>query len=238
MTRCKTLALTLAAVFSASLVYAQTGERGFIGLEAGQTSDRFGGIAPVKGFLGGVEGEVVVINGVSRKEGLPNILLGGEIRFPSETSQHASEFSAFVGPQFRAGGHFSIGFHVQLHKLFVPPGQLEGVTFNRDKMLLLELPVVLEFKSAATHGLFFQLQGSPEFSPRLKSNVAGPPAHPKPTFDYGYTARASLGYILGRWYAKATYQRRNLRFKDTLGNPLDLYNWRSDQITGGFGLTF
>lgn len=242
MTRCKTQTvhvclLILTAVLTALPAAAQDGDRGFIGLEAGQTSDKFGGLAPVKGPMGGVEGEFFLIKG-TEKNATPNVVLGGEIRFPSDTSQHASEFAGYAGPQFRAGSHWLIGFHAQVRKLYIPPGQLEGATFNRDKMLMFEIPFVLEYRFGALRHAFVQLQASPEFSPRLKSTTVLPSPLPRPSFDLGYSGRVSAGYIFGKWYAKGTYQSRYLKFRQDLGNPLDLYTWRADQITGGVGIVF
>jgi hypothetical protein len=242
MTRCKTqrvyvCLLILGAVIAALPAFGQDGDRGFIGLEAGQTSDKFGGLAPVKGPMGGVEGEWIVIKG-TEKNATPNIILGGEIRFPSDTSQHASEFAAYLGPHFRAGSHWTIGFNAQVRKLYVPPGQLQGATFNRDKMLIFEIPFVLEYRFGALRHAFVQLQASPEFSGRLNSTVSQPSPLPKPSFDLGYSGRVSAGYIFGKWYAKATYQSRYLKFQQGLGNPLDLYTWHADQITGGVGIVF
>lgn len=242
MTRCKTqrvyvCLLILSAVIVTIPAFGQVGDRGFIGLEAGQTSDKFGGLAPVKGPMGGVEGEFILLKG-TEKNATPNVVVGGEIRFPSDTTKHASEFAAYAGPHFRAGSHWSIGFNAQVRRLYVPPGELEGGTFNRDKMLIFEIPFFAEYRFGALRHAFVQLQASPEFSGRLSSTVSQPSPLPKPLFDLGYSGRVSAGYIFGKWYAKATYQSRYLKFHQGLGNPLDLYTWHADQITGGVGIVF
>jgi hypothetical protein len=240
MVRCKTLILRVCLLMLAAFpvnAYTQDGPRGSIGLDFGQTSDKFGGLSPVKDFIGGADARIILFKN-SGKNGLPDIVLGGELRFPSDTSQHASEFAAFVGPEFQAGSHVSLGFHIQIRKILLPPALLDGATFNRDKMLMLELPVVLKFRFGPDRHAFFELEGSPEFTPRLNYRVVVGNPSPHPSFDYGYTARGSVGYIFGKWYAKGTYQRRYMKFNESIGNPLDLYNWRSDQITGGVGLVF
>jgi hypothetical protein len=242
MKRCKTQSvrvclLLLTAVWFALPARAQDYQRGYLGLDAGETSDKFGGVAPVWGFEGGVDGEFALFKSTEKK-GSPYLAIGGEIRFPADTQKHSSEFAGYAGPQFAAGTHWDIGFHVQVRKLFVPPGQLGGVAFSRDKMLMLELPFVVEYKFGPALHAFVQLQVSPEFSPRLRATTDQPPVLPNPSFDYGYSGRATVGYSLGKWYVKGTYQSRYLKFKQDLGNPNELYNWRATQITGGVGVTF
>ena len=163
MLRCKTLILRVCLLMLAAFpvnAYTQDGPRGSIGLDFGQTSDKFGGLSPAKDFIGGADGRIILFKN-SGKNGLPDIVLGGELRFPSDTSQHASEFAGFVGPEFQAGSHVSLGFHIQVRKILLPPGLIDGATFNRDKMLMLELPVVLKFRFGPDRRAFFELEGTP-----------------------------------------------------------------------------
>ena len=54
-----------------------------------------------------------------------------------------------------------------------------------------------------------------------------------------HTSRAgSLGYTFGNWYAKATYETRYFKFVENAGNPSNLYNWKSNLISGGIGVSF
>jgi hypothetical protein len=228
----------LVAASAALPAFAQEGPTGFIGLEFGRTSDKFGALSPVNGPLGAVEGQWVVIKG-SGKTQTPSIVVGGEARFPTDTNRHASEFAAYGGPQFHFGDGFMLGFHLQIRKIYVPPGQLDGGPLNRDKLLMLELPVVLSYKFGPSRRAFVQAQGSAEFTPWYKATTSTPSPLPTPSFDYGYSGRAAVGYAFNsKWYAKAEYQTRLLKFNPGASNPLLLLNWRANQITGGVGLIF
>jgi hypothetical protein len=106
-------------------------------------------------------------------------------------------------------------------------------------MELLELPLVLEYRFGPSKHVFVQAQGAPEFSPRWRTSKAGPTGLPNPSFDHAYFLRGNLGYIFGKWYARATYETRYFKFiAGPPGNPSNLYNWRTDMITGGVGLVF
>jgi hypothetical protein len=213
-------------------------QRVSIDLDVGQTSDKFGGAARVSGLEGNLEGQVTVLRG-GGKQNWPSLVAGGEVRLPTDTQKHATEYAVFGGPIFHFGSHFSAGFHAQVRKILLPPTTQSGQVFNRLNLELLELPFVAEYKfgSAARHA-FIQAQIAPEFSPHYKNAAAGPPPVPNPQFDHGYSIRGSAGYVFGKWYAKATYETRYFKFTQTIGNPNELYNWRTDVVSGGVGIVF
>jgi hypothetical protein len=236
MKLCKTHFVLVCLFFLATIpAYCQ---RGSIGLDVGQTSDKFGGQAPVSGMEADLEAQFVVIRGGS-KQNWPSIVAGGEIRFPTDTTYHATEYAVYGGPMFRFGSHFSAGFHAQVRKIIVPPSNQNGVVFDRLNFNLLELPLVAQYKfgNAPRHA-FIEAQVSPEFTPHYKNSGSGTYTLPHPNFDHGYAIRGSVGYIFGKWYAKATYETRYFKFEPTLGNPNDIYNWRTNLITGGAGFVF
>jgi hypothetical protein len=241
MPRCPKLIAHVCLLFLAVIsltklpAYAQ---RGTIDIEAGQTSDKFGGLARTTAAEVGIDGEGIVIQG-NHKDGMPDIVAGGEIRLPADTSAHAPEFAAYAGPMFWAGSHFRIGFHAQVRKIYRPTSEVNGVFFTRDRMMLLELPAVLEcrFGGAARHA-FIEGQISPEFSPHYTAPSGGPATVPNPTLDHGYSIRGSAGFTFGKWYAKATYATRYFKFAPVTQNPYNLYNWRTDFVTGGVGIVF
>jgi hypothetical protein len=212
-------------------------QRGTIGLDFGQTSDKSGGAAALTGGVGDFEGEVAVLRG-GGKRNRPSVVAGGEIRFPVNSNQHANEFAIYGGPMFRFGSHFSAGFHAQIRKIEVPPVPLNGVTFERLNFKLLELPFVAEYKfSAAPRHTFLRAEISPEFTPHYKAPAPNYPL-PNPNFDHGYDIRGIAGYVFGKWYVKATYETRYFKFEPTLGNPNQIYNWRTNVVMGGAGFLF
>lgn len=213
------------------------GQRVTLGIEAGQTSDKFGGLARATAAEVGIDGEAIVIRG-NHKEDMPDIVAGGEIRLPADTSAHASEFAAYAGPMFWAGSHLSLGFHAQVRKIYRPTSDVNGVFFTRDRMMLLELPAVLQCRFGAARHTFVEAQVSPEFSPHYTPSSGGPPPVPNPSLDHGYSMRGSVGYTSGKWYAKATYATRYFKFAPVTQSPNNLYNWRTDFVTGGVGIVF
>jgi len=234
------VALFLLALCFAPLAHSQqpqpAPDRVNLDIDVGQTSDKFGGLARTTSVEAGIEGKVVILEHASK--GDPNIVAGGEILAPGDTSSHAPELALFGGPEFYFSSHITAGIHVQLRKLYTPSREEpNNLFFSRYKMTLLELPVVLNFKFGPRNRVFLQAQGSPEFSPHY-TNPSQTPAFPHPNLDHGYALRGSFGYNFGRWYAKATYQTRYFRFISNSNNPLGLYNWRTDQILGGVGLNF
>ena len=212
-------------------------DRIILGLDAGETSDKFGGLARTTTPEVGVEGKLAILERAS-KEGDPNIVAGGEILAPGDTSSHAPEFALFGGPEFYFGPHMTFGIHLQLRKLYTPSSEEpNNLFFSRYKMTLFELPVVANFKFGPHNRVLLQVQGTPEFQPHY-TNPTQTPSTPHPNLDHGYAFRGSLGYSFGRWYAKATYGTRYLKFMTNTNNPLQLYNWRTDQIFGSVGLRF
>jgi hypothetical protein len=213
-------------------------QRGTLGLDVGETSDLFqGGSGRATSALVGVDGQVAILKG-SPKDDLPSLVAGGEILLPSDTSAHATEFAAFTGPEFQFGHHFFAGFHVEARKVYLPAGTLNGELFGRKNMLLLELPALVGYRFGPGNHAFIEAQGSAEFSPHFTSTANSQSIYPNPTFDHGYVVRAIAGYTFGRWYAKATYETRFLKFGQNISNPNDLYNWRTDAVFAGFGLSF
>jgi hypothetical protein len=212
-------------------------QRVTVGIDAGQTSDKFGNSGQTTAFVGGLEGQVIVLRG-SEKSANPDVVAGGEMLFPSNSASHATEYAVFGGVIFHPRGAFSVGFHVQIRKLDLPPTVSAGMVFNRDNLELLQTPLVLEYKFGRARHAFIEAQGEPEFTPHYKAPAAGASGLPNPNFNYGYTVRGSVGYNFGKWYAKGTYETRYFKFTQTLGNPGGLYNWRTDRAMGGVGLVF
>lgn len=216
---------------------AAFGQRANVGIAAGETTDRFGGLPSATTALADINGDFIILKG-SQKNQNPAIVAGGEIRFPVDTTKHASEFSAYVGPIFHFGSHFSAGFHGQVHKILLPASVVNGQEFARYNMLLVEAPAVLEYQfSTAPRHAFLQAEVSPEFKPHFTAPKAGT-NYPKPSLDHGYYIRGSAGYVFGKWYAKATYETRYFKFTNTLGNPSDLDNWKTNLTTFGVGVVF
>jgi len=211
-------------------------QRGTIGIDAGQVSDKFGALSPITAADLGLNAQFTLIP--ANKEGRPNIVVGAELNVPTNTSSHATEFAIFGGPLFAIGQNFSAGFNVQIRKILLPSTTVSNVIVNRFDMELVELPIVLKYKFGPGRRAFVQAQGEPEFTPRFRTSLAALSGVPHPNFDYGYTVRGSVGYTFGKWYAKGTYETRYFKFVSNLNNPVNLYNWRSNRILGGVGLNF
>jgi hypothetical protein len=233
MMRGKTHAvLVCVAILTAIPAY---GQRGTFGIDAGQTTDKFGAVPSVSGGVFGIDGEITVLK-ANKKEGGASIVAGGEIRVPSDTGNHAKEFAIFGGPGFQYR-NLTIEVHAQIRKIYLPAANVDNQFFVRNKMELLEIPLVLRYRFGPNRRLFIEAQGAPEFSPRWRSAGSLSPL-PNPNFDHGYLVRGGVGYIFGAWYAKATYESRYFKFTADQGNPNGLYNWRSNAITGGVGFVF
>lgn len=210
-------------------------QRGNFGIDIGQSSDKFDSLSSVSGLVVGVDGQVTVLR-KNEKNGRPSIVVGGEIRLPSDTGNHAKEYAIFGGPRFQTH-KLSIGFNLQVRKIVLPTAFVDNQYFNRYTLELLETPLVLQYNFLSSKRAFIELQGAPEYSPKFKrSSPLIVFSHPN--FDYGYFVRGSVGYSFGIWYAKATYQTRYFRFKTDPENPNGLYNWKSNQISGGVGFSF
>lgn len=233
MKRCKALAVRVCLVILAVVpAYAQ---RGTFGIDVGQTSDRFGSLPSTNALEVGIDGQIAVLTSNPKKGG-PNIVVGGEIRLPSDTQNHAKEYAVFGGPEFLAH-NVTFGFHAQIRKIYLPPSTVDNQVFVRDKMELLEIPIVVRYAFGSEKKAFIQAEGSPEFSPRFRSGGSLAPL-PNPNFDHGYFVRGIAGYTFGKWYAKATYENRYFSFVENAGNPSKLYNWKSNLISGGIGVSF
>jgi hypothetical protein len=215
-------------------VFAQ---RGNIGIDAGETSDKFANLTRYSDPGGDVNGEVVVLRG-GAKQDWPNVLAGGEFRFPSDTNHHSTEFALYGGLAFRVTDSFTAGFHVQVHKIYVPSSTVDSQTFIRNNMELLELPAFVEYKFGSGKKIFVRAEGAPEFRPRFRTSKKGVSPLPDPNLDHGYFVRGSLGYNFGKWYAKGSYETRYFKFAPDQGNPGGLNNWKSDFATVGVGLNF
>jgi hypothetical protein len=234
---CKSNLVRVCLIFMAAIPAYCQGQRGTFGVDLGETSDKSGALSQINGALVGIDGHVIVYKSAP-KSGGPDIVIGGEVRLPTDTQNHANEFALNGGPQFHIGKNFSLGFRVQVRKIIVPPTTLTGSPFIRSNMELLEIPLVVEYKFGPDKHYFINLQGQPEFTPRFKRSSPLEADLPKPDFNYGYTIQGNVGYVFGRWYAKGTYQTRSLKFAGGVGNPSGVYNWRTNQATAGFGLVF
>ena len=233
MKQCRTCGVLVCLIALAT--FPASGQRGTFGIDVGQTSDKFGAQPSVSGLVFGIDGQITVLKG-NQKEGGASIVAGGEIRLPSDTSNHAKEYAIFGGPAFQFH-NLTIGVNAQIRKIYLPVANVENQFFVRDKMELLEIPLVLRYKFGSDKRAFIEAQGAPEFSPRFRSAGSLSPL-PNPNFDHGYFVRGSAGYVFGRWYAKATYETRYFKFEANPNNPSSLYNWRTNVISGGFGVAF
>ncbi len=211
-------------------------QRGTLGIDLGEITDKYGALPSTTTGVVGVEGQFNIIQ--AGKGGGPNIDIGGELRAPADTSTHAPEFAVFGGPIFPIGQSFSIGVNAEVRKIYMSSVPVDGTFIDRFNMELLEVPIILKYKFASDHRAFIQVQGQPEFTPRFVSKKRDLEGVLHPNFDYGYTVRGSLGYNFGKWYAKATYETRIFKFLNNQNNVLGVYNWHNTTITGGVGLNF
>jgi len=240
MKLCQKLTARLCLLFLAVLFLTKLpahAQRVTLGFDAGETTDRFGALPRATTPELGFDGEWLIRQG-NHKEGMFDLVTGGEIRLPADTAAHAPEFAAYAGPIWWAGSHFSIGFHAQVRKVYLPTSEINGVFFARNRMLLLELPAVLQYRFGGGLRAFVQAQIAPEFAPHYYSPSTGPTGFPNPQLDHGYFFRGSAGYNFGKWYAKATYENRFFKFSNEVGNYENLYNWRTDLASVGVGVRF
>ncbi len=233
MKRCKTQLVRLCLFILAAVpAYCQ---RGSVGINVGDTSDKFGALSSVNGLQVGIDGQLAILK-ENEKSGRPSIVAGGEIRLSSDTGNHAKEYAVFGGPRFHVRD-LSIGFNVQVHRIILPTAHVENQFFSRYTLNLLETPLVLRYNFGTEKRAFIELQGAPEFTPHYKRSSASIfLAHPN--FDHGYFVRGSVGYRFGIWYAKVNYETRYFKFNADPENPNGLYNWKSNQISGGVGFAF
>jgi hypothetical protein len=233
MMRCKTRwVLVCLMILGAVPAY---GQRGTFGIDVGQISDKFGALPSMSGLVVGIDGEITILK-ANKKEGGASIVAGGEIRLPSDTGNHAKEFAIFGGPAFQYH-NLTIEVRAQIRKIYLPTANVDNQFFVRSKMELLEIPVVLRYKFGPEKRAFIEAEGAPEFSPRWRSAGSLSPL-PNPNFDHGYFVRGGVGYVFGKWYAKATYETRYFKFNANQFNPNNLYNWRTNAIIGGVGFSF
>jgi len=234
MKRCKTLMVRVCLFLLAAVpAYCQ---RGTFGIDVGDTSDKFANLPTVNGLAFGIDGQIAVLQS-NPKTGRPAIVAGGEVRLPTDTANHAREYAFFGGPEFKVR-NFTIGVHAQIRKIVLPTATVDNQVFARDSMELLELPLVIKYRFGSGKKTFIEAQGAPEFSPRYHRSSASLVPLPNPNLDHGYFVRGSVGYDLGKWYAKATYENRYFKFIENAGNPSNLYNWRTNLISGGIGFSF
>ena len=212
-------------------------QRATLGIDVGQTSDKFGGQSRTTSAVGDITTKLVILQG-DQKEGGAQVVAGAEARFPFDTNNHATEFAIFGGVEFRPASAFSVGVHVQVRKILMPSVNESQLVFNRNNMELMELPLFVQYRFGPSKHAFLQAEGAPEFRPRWRAPKSGASVLPNPGFDHAYFVRGSIGYNFGKWYAKGTYQTRYFKFNNDIGNPDGLYNWRSDLATAGVGLVF
>ena len=211
-------------------------QRGTLGVDVGQISDHFDGFAPVTSGLVDVNGELTVVQ-PSAKNGGPSIVAGGEIRAPFDTNNHAKEYALYGGLMF--GTHnFTIGVDAQVRKIYMPSAIVDNQILNRDNLEMFQLPLIIKYKFGPAKKAFVSAQGEPEFNPHYKMSPLATLALPDPNFDHGYTLKGTVGYNFGKWYVKGAYESRYLKFVANTGNPSNLYNWKSNVVTGGIGLSF
>ena len=212
-------------------------QRGTIDINVGETSDKFGALPSVTGAALDLNGELTVKK-PSQKHGGPSIVAGGEVRVPTDDTNHAKEFAVFGGLAFQVRSNFSIGVNVGVRKLDLPAATVENQVLVRDNLETVDAPIVLKYKFGPEKRVFVHVQGAPEFTPRYRASGSTLITLPHPNFDHGYTLRGSVGYTFGKWYAQGTYQTRYFKFIENAGNPSNLYSWKSNMITGGVGVIF
>jgi hypothetical protein len=233
MRRCKTVVGVCLFFLAVVPAYCQ---RGTIGIDVGATNDQFDGLPSATGPEFGVDGQIAILTG-NPKTGRPPIVVGGEVILPTDTSYHANEYAIFGGPEFPYH-NFVFGVHAQIRKITLPPSTVDNQVFARDSMELLELPLVVRYNFLSTRKAWVQMQGAPEFLPRFHNSPAAEALLPHPNLDHGYFLRGTVGYNFGQWYVKATYENRYFKFLENAGNPSNLYNWKTNSITGGVGFAF
>lgn len=141
MKRCKTQVLHVCLFLLAAVpAYCQ---RATLGIDAGQTSDKFGAQPSATSFEYGIDGQVTVIK-PNEKKGGPGIVVGGEILVPANSANHAKEYAIYGGPMFQAR-NLTIGVNAQIRKIFLPAAAFDNQVFNRQNMELLELPVTIKY---------------------------------------------------------------------------------------------
>jgi hypothetical protein len=234
MKLCKSHLVAVCLFFLA--VVPAFGQRGYFGVDIGESSDKFDSQPQETGLIFDIEGQLAVFKG-NPKTGRPAIVAGGEILQPSNTADHAKEYAFFGGPAFPYH-NFVFSLHVQLRQLDLPVAFIDNQYFARDRFRVLETPPVIRYNFASGKRAFVEVMGAPEFTPHYHNSSLNLAPLPNPGFDHGYFIRGNVGYNFGRWYAQATYQTRYFKFVNNQNNPNGLYNWRTDLATGGVGVVF
>ncbi len=119
-------------------------------------------------------------------------MAGGEIRLPSDTSNHAREYAVYGGFAFQAR-NLTIGVNAQVRKIFLPTATVDNQVFVRDTMELLEIPLVVKYSFGTSKRAWVEAKGAPEFTPRFRSG-GSLLILPNPNFDHGYFVRGTAGY--------------------------------------------
>ena len=211
-----------------------------LGVDAGESSDKFGTQSAVSGFVASLNAQGIILLG-NKKSGTPDVIAGGEAILPSDTGNHAKEYNVYGGLRWHPG-NLTFGFDVGIRKLDPPAAFLNNQYYNRDTMEFLEIPGTIRYSFGSGKHAFVQVNGAPEFGPRYHVPASSPlftnPTLYKPNFDHGYFVRGTVGYDFGKWYARATYETRFIRFHNNANNPEGLYNWKTNAITGGLGVSF
>lgn len=208
-------------------------QRGTFGINAGESSDQFATFPSKTNPIFRIDGEFTV-HKPNQKTGGPSIVAGGEIRLPTDTAFQAREYAIFGGAIFQAH-NLDFGFHAQIRKAVLPQEIVGSQVLNRGALEMLEVPAILRYNFGSGNHFYIQAEGVPEFTPHFKNANNG---LPHPSLDHGYFVRGTLGYIFGKWYAKASYENRYLKFSPGAGNPGGLYNWKSNLMIGGIGIVF
>ena len=147
------------------------GQRGNFDINVGQTTDKFGSLAPSSGLDFDFTGQFAVIQREAKNSG-PSIVAGGEVRVSGDHSYHATEFAVYGGPAFRVH-NFSIGLNAQVRKILLPPSTVNNQVFVRGNLEFFQLPIVIKYKFGPAQRAFVEVQGEPEFTPHFLAPKTG-----------------------------------------------------------------
>jgi len=238
MKRRKTLLVCIVLFFLAAL--PAFGQRGNLEVDLGETTDSFAALPKTTSPLVDFNGEAAILKS-NPKTGRPAIVGGGEVFLPTDTAGHAREFAVYGGVNFQFG-NLTVAVDGQIRKIYTPTAFEDNQYFARDKMELIETPLVLRYKFASQKNWlknwFAEAKGAPEYHPRFHEASGSLVSLPNPNFDHGYFIQASVGRTFGNWYAKASYETRYFKFIENQNNPNNLYNWKTNAVTGGVGIVF
>lgn len=238
--KCSKAHLVCVCVFLLAAISAYGQQRINLGVDAGATSDQFGSQSTVTGPVVNLNAQGIILF-ANKKNGGPDVLAGGEAILPTDTGNHAKEYNVYGGLRWHTG-NLTFGFDGGIRKIYPPTAFIDNQYYDRDTMELLEIPGTIRYNFWREKRAYVQIQGAPEFGPRLKvpasSSLFTNPVLYKPNFDHAYFIRPSIGYNFGKWYACATYENRFFRFQNNANNPEGLYNWKTNAITGGVGVSF